>query len=44
MKVNGQALRGDVTNVSLDNDNDSVEILFTVDQTEYRLKLETFQD
>lgn len=34
----------DVINISVDNDNDSGEILFTVDQTEYRLKLATLQN
>lgn len=33
----------EVTNVSVDNDHDSGEILFTIHQTEYRLKLETLQ-
>lgn len=45
LHVAAQAIRQmpEVANLSVDNDNDSGEILFTIHQTEYRLKLETLQ-
>ena len=45
LHVAAQAIRQvpEVTNVSVDNDNDSGELLFTIHQTEYRLKLEALQ-
>jgi hypothetical protein len=42
LHVAAQAIRQmpEVANLSVDNDNDSGEILFTINEAEYRLKLE----
>jgi len=45
LPVAAQAIKQmpEVAKLSVDNDHDSGEILFTIHETEYRLKLESFQ-